>query len=75
MYMYMYIVNIPVCTCIYKNDVTVLYCVSSLLLRSERSSTPDHTHHRLSWCPCVLQEGEEEDGWMVAVSHGCEVRE
>ena len=52
------------------------FCVfSTLRLHSERSSAPDHTHHRLSWCPYVAQEeGEdEEEGWLLAVSHGCEV--
>ena len=48
---------------------------STLQLRSERSSAPDHTHHRLSWCPYIPQEeGEdEEEGWLLATSHGCEV--
>lgn len=53
------------------------FLISAIVLQSERSSTPDHTHHRLSWCPYVPQEegDDEEDGWVLAVSHGCEVRE
>ena len=49
---------------------------STLRLHLERGSAPDHTHHRLSWCLYVPQEeGEdEEEGWLLAVSHGCEVR-
>ena len=54
------------CTCL----------VSTLQLHAERSSAPDHTHHQLSWCPYIPQEeGEEEDSWLLAASHGCEVRE
>ena len=57
-------------------EVLPFFVFSTLRLHSERSSTPDHTHHRLSWCPYVAQEeGEdEEEGWLLAVSHGCEVR-
>jgi enhancer of mRNA-decapping protein 4 len=58
-----------------KTDLGLSDANSTLRLHSERSSAPDHTHHRLSWCPYVAQEeGEdEEEGWLLAVSHGCEV--
>ena len=42
----------------------------------QRSSDPDSLEHRLTWCPFVPHEDEEEHDAtvMVAISHGCEVR-
>lgn len=41
-----------------------------------RSSDPDALDHRLTWCPFVPHEDEEEHDAtvMIAMSHGCEVR-
>jgi len=41
-----------------------------------RSSDPDALEHRLTWCPFVPHEDEEEHDAtvMIAMSHGCEVR-
>jgi len=40
-----------------------------------RSSDPDALEHRLTWCPFVPHEDEEEHDAtvMIAMSHGCEV--
>ena len=78
-YWYIHVVSVRCvgvcCPCCVVTVGNLIVLFSALQLHAKRSSTPDHTHHRLSWCPYVPQEeGDEEDGWMLAVSHGCEVR-
>ena len=41
----------------------------------QRGTVPDSLEHRLTWCPFVPHEDEEEHDTtvMIAISHGCQV--